>query len=311
MVAVALVAVGGAATASAAQDPAEATANLIDEVAPDQGTVVAGTVQGDQVVATAGTAQATIPVDSNQPVALGAPAQGAPLEINLPKEITTQDAQVADDGTVVYQGTGDSADAAVQTLDHGAVRIQTVTQDADGPHEFTYTFGDDITPVLADDGTVELRQKVQDGVVIVIGAVDKPWAADANGAAVPTTYTVEAGNLVQTVAPSGSTAYPVVADPKITFGRNIYINFTRAETRRIAGYTAYGALSSVICTYIPVKWLSAGCLVGIGANAISIDKTFNYAKSAGRCVQIAVAWGIGPLDGNWRQIEWKKIRCLS
>ncbi|MFC8596954.1 hypothetical protein [Isoptericola sp. NPDC057191] len=117
--AVALVAVGGVATASAAQDPAEATANLIDEVSPDQ---------------------------------------GAQLEVNLPKEITTQD--------------------------------------ADGPHEFTDTFGDDITPVLADDGTVELRQTVQDGVVIAIGTVDKPWAADANGAAVPTNYSVRGGARV-------------------------------------------------------------------------------------------------------------------
>jgi hypothetical protein len=63
----------------------------------------------------------------------------------------------------------------------------------------------------------------------------------------PTRYEVEGTVLVQYTETSGA-AYPIVADPKVSYGRYIYVRFTAAERREIAaavvaaGGAAIGAL---------------------------------------------------------------------
>lgn len=47
----------------------------------------------------------------------------------------------------------------------------------------------------------------------VKGGVNAPWAKDANGAAVPTWFSVDGTTLVQHVKTNANTAFPVVADP--------------------------------------------------------------------------------------------------
>lgn len=51
------------------------------------------------------------------------------------------------------------------------------------------------------------------------GAVDTPWAFDANGSAVETRYeiSVDGTTLIQYVLPEAKAAYPIVADPAWTF----------------------------------------------------------------------------------------------
>lgn len=48
----------------------------------------------------------------------------------------------------------------------------------------------------------------------VISTFSSPWAKDANGKPVPTSYRLEGNVPVQTIQTDTSTAYPVVADPK-------------------------------------------------------------------------------------------------
>lgn len=61
------------------------------------------------------------------------------------------------------------------------------------------------------------------------GTVAAPWASDANGKALATSYTYAGGVLTQSIDTAGA-ALPVVADPWVTYGWYAYIHFTRQET---------------------------------------------------------------------------------
>lgn len=63
----------------------------------------------------------------------------------------------------------------------------------------------------------------------VYGWIAAPTATDANGNAVPTSYSVSGNTITQTTNTSGVTAWPVVADPEVTFGWVIYLYFNHSD----------------------------------------------------------------------------------
>ncbi len=84
-----------------------------------------------------------------------------------------------------------------------------------------------------------------DGVVVTV--VAPPWAVDANGASVLTSYRIEGSTLVQVVAHHGA-AYPVVADPNWNvFWNRVSLYFNRAETKTIMNMGWGAAGLSTLC----------------------------------------------------------------
>ena len=81
------------------------------------------------------------------------------------------------------------------------------------------------------DGSVSVMKSFSGGSISV-GTFEAPWAKDATGALVPTSYSVQGSTLVQTVQTTSSTVYPVVADPYITWGWGPYWNLTGATIKR-------------------------------------------------------------------------------
>lgn len=67
---------------------------------------------------------------------------------------------------------------------------------------------------LKDDGSVSFIDS--DGEFV--GGVKTPWAYDANGAKVPTSFELVNDNLIQTVEFDETTAFPVTADPNTVWG---------------------------------------------------------------------------------------------
>jgi hypothetical protein len=90
------------------------------------------------------------------------------------------------------------------------VRSLITIHNADAAKEYRFDLN------LPDGATT---QQLDDGSVLVLkgdeplGMFDAPWAKDANGAPVPTSYRVESGALIQTISFNEHTAFPVVADP--------------------------------------------------------------------------------------------------
>lgn len=282
VVAVTLVGTGITTASAGPLDPTQVTVDLIGDVAPDQGQIAPTTVTGDQAVATTDQTKVSVPLDADQPIAIEdrtgalqavAGQEATSLEVNLPAEIDTGHGKVATDGTIVYHAAGGGADAAVQVLDDGAVRVQTITPDAQGPHTFTYTFGEGITPILGDDGTVELVQEVSDGIAMTIGTVERPWAADATGATIPTTYQVEGDALVQNIEPTADVVYPIVADPKLTkTWWNTTVYFNRSETNTIAFVS--GGIGSVAWK-IPEPTISKVVATAAGLSVAYVGWIYN------------------------------------
>jgi len=262
-----------------APDRTEATADLIADVAPDQGRVLSGTREDATVVARASSVDATVPLDADRPVLLESASEPSPaLEVSLPAEVTTGDGEVASDGTIVYPAVDGGAHAAVQVLDDGSVRIQTITPGPDAPHEFTYAFGEGVTPVPGPDGTVELVQEVAPGVAVTVGEVGAPWATDADGAPLSTAYTVRGDTIVQTITTGPGTTYPVVADPKVTkTWWNTTVYFNRNETRRLADGAQVVALVGGLVPHAVAK------AIGAMAQAGSLYARLWYNE--GRCIK--------------------------
>lgn len=249
--------------------------------------MVDGVTDAGVVTADLGDLGISVPINPASPVEIQPSDPSAPtMTVSLPDELDLKSGRVAADGTVVYEGRGDT-DVAVQMLDDGSTRLQTITNSADGPQEFSYSFGDGIKPIAVGDGTIELVQDYGQ-VAMTVGVVDAAWALDANGNPVATEYRIDGDSVVQVVAPDTGTAFPIVADPKISWawwGFTVYYN--KADTITMAsGYAGCAALSVLIPDPTVTKVVAATCGV---ASVFAGD-----ALARGKCIKLVKYGWVGP-----------------
>lgn len=207
---------------------------------------------------------------------------------------------IADDGkgTVVFVNSLPQTDGVVQEMPDG-VRLLTVARGEDAPDKVSYRFpGMTLEP--QPDGAVVIEAK---GVIAAV--VEAPWSVDAKGTSLPTRYGVSGDTLVQHVDLDGAT-YPVVSDPSISFGRYIYVKYSKSEVRR------YWSGSDVInkvaltasCMLIPNAALAAMCITSGLEYLTSIANTFKSAKANNRCVELKMLYApFGWITG------WKTYSC--
>lgn len=198
-------------------------------------------------------------------------------------------------GRAVYANSDREASSVVQSSGD-ATQILTVIDGANAPSSYTFRFDLPAGARLAP--TAGGRVEIQFGDVTV-GEVDAPWAVDAEGKPVATNYEVQGDTLIQHVAHDGA-AYPVTADPRVTFGRYAYVTFNRSETTNLAGYSSFAALVNAACAMIPVAPGRAACIVITGATAISVGNTFkNAARQSGKCAQMRFLYFPPPIWGGF------------
>ncbi|WGD38540.1 hypothetical protein [Lysinibacter sp. HNR] len=214
--------------------------------------------------------------------------------MNLPQNLNLENGHMSSDGTVVYQATDASVDAAVQALTDGKVRVQTVIRNPDATHEFSYEFGTNFQPVKAEDGTVWIIGFSDDGEYQAF-SVDEAWAKDANGSDVPTRYEISGSNLIQIVEPHENAVYPLVADPTWQWYNAAYgAGFSKKETKAL---NAAGP-GAGLCGVLPQP-LSAAC----AAVAVPWALQASLAAGANQCVFIAVV--PAPIAMRWISKECK------
>jgi hypothetical protein len=143
--------------------------------------------------------------------------------------------------------------------------------------------------------------------------IDAPWAIDADGKQTPTWYTADGNRLVQHVDPTGA-RYPLTLDPKLTFGRGIYLNLTGAEAQLVLGamIAIGGGAAYLTCkgvTKLKGKIKEAADLICKVAPGISLGGIFNSIKSLGQLDSVACYQKrIVPNQGNWKIVEGKNCR---
>lgn len=242
----------------------------------------AATETGRTVVTDAG--QVDLPVRVSDPVELRSERQDLDLSVFLPTGIGLEDGIATSDGTLVFLSTDGSVDAAVQAMDDGGARVQTIINADAADHEFTYRFGPGIVPVL--QGSEVLLTRVLDEGAAVVGRVDAPWAMDSEGQPVDTWFEVDGDALVQVVAPSESAQYPIVADPRFGWTGPVPTAFlNRAET----GQARDTAGINVICAGIGLWNAVAG--VVCAANTWHISSEAGKAYANGQCLRLLLGPG--------------------
>jgi hypothetical protein len=98
---------------------------------------------------------------------------------------------------------------AIQDTGDGTFRALMHIESAAAPREYRFELGEGVELIPLEDGGVTARDAAGD----ILGTFEPAWALDANGAAVPTSYTIDGSTLVQSVTLTTATAFPVVADP--------------------------------------------------------------------------------------------------
>jgi hypothetical protein len=196
----------------------------------------------------------------------------------------------------IAAGTSDlpGINVAVQSTDDGA-RLLTVATGADAAAQHTFDLnlpsGATLEPATdseTDDTTNQGYLVLLDGAVI--GEVTAPWAVDATGKKLPTTYTVSGSQLVQTVDYTDAT-FPVVSDPKISFGWNVYVKWSKSEVRRHNRAISYASNLSAVCGFIKKPaWVSVACNLVVGTKLTRIKNVWAYAAAHDRCVEFSIPY---------------------
>jgi hypothetical protein len=213
------------------------------------------------------------------------------------------------DGTTVYRGADPDVSTVVEPTSDGA-RIATVSTDGSAAAQtFRYRVG---LP-----GRGRLRARADGGVDMVlgrrvIGRFAAPWARDANGTSLTTSYRVDGTTLVQVVATAGA-AFPVVADPTIErltvlgIPRGVKIWFARTETEALFRNKEFAATVTVplvaLCSGLSGLTLTGLCLTAVSYVTVDYIKNLEDAHGRHHCLWLEVGlpkvadWGEG--DGDF------------
>ncbi len=248
---------------------ADATAFTIDESGHEDKVLSMGAKGADSL---------SVPADPAVPIVMTR-AEGASIGVDLPG--MPERGKAVGRNMVLFEDVAKDTDALIQPQRDTGVRVLTVINSDEAPTEFDYG-------LKLDDG--HRLRSVEDGRVvvvdvddIVVAVIEAPWAFDAKGNAVATSYTVSGDVLTLEVDHDGSTTYPVLADPVFTWG---YISgtvyFDRQETRNMA--IAGAVPAAVFALAGPWGWVLAGYTIEMVAWAATA------LPREGTCLKVKYGW---------------------
>lgn len=167
----------------------------------------------------------------------------------------------------------EGATADVTVLSDGA-RIMSLLDEGDSDATFTVELPANTSLVADNEGFLIVGDA--GGTKLVLGAIETPWAVDADGTQLATSYTLNGTVLTQHVQTQGA-KYPIVADPTITIGLwgasdgpGTYWNMTGAQAKVLGAATVSVlglsvAGGCVAAGKIPtVGWIVAGVCGFVG-----------------------------------------------
>ncbi len=155
------------------------------------------------------------------------------------------------------------------------------------------------------------------------GVVEAPWAFDASGSAVKTTYEISADGktLTQYVSPDAEAAYPIVADPAWTFWAGeihcswgsctFYLEraktyWLRDQVNSVGVAAGVAVLTASFCGWVAAAFTVAGYavrLICVGAMAGLYQSIKNHLNGTYRCLtfkkyHVLPAVTIGHVSGS-------------
>lgn len=154
-----------------------------------------------------------VPKDSSSPILIK-DSEGT-TTISLPVEDKGMTkAQIVDESVAAFKG--GNYDSYTSLKESGDIQFSTLIKNSDAPSSYEYEFTLD-----AGDSLVQVGEYIAilDSAGNVSAAIDKPWAKDALGMDVPTSFEVKGNTLIQHINHKGSSyQYPILADPLYSRG---------------------------------------------------------------------------------------------
>lgn len=155
-----------------------------------------------------------------------------------------------------------------------------VMHDPSAPGEYAFQ-------VTADGAPAQLSH-AEGGYILVetadgdyVNAIAPAWAKDANGDAVPTSYTIDGATLIQTIDTSGA-VFPVVADPQYACDAiSCTLEFSRSETLTVkeTGWGASAAAAAACALGGPA--FAAACLALGAVVTVVATQAYNQGDCLG------------------------------
>jgi hypothetical protein len=191
----------------------------------------------------------------------------------------------SDATATTFKNVATATDAEVRSVTGGAQLLSVMqNSSASASQKYNLTLPTGVKLTSQSDGGYIM----QDAAGQTVGRIEAPWAKDATGKDLPTKYALAGNVLTQTTNTAGA-KYPVVADPKVSFGIRVYVRYSRAEVKAmkqqnvlIGGTT----LASAVCGKIPTFWLKTACLAAVAITSNSVNGTFKDAANRDRCVEL-------------------------
>ncbi|MCY4134813.1 MAG: hypothetical protein OXG30_07865 [bacterium] len=197
----------------------------------------------------------TLPSDSGDFIAMSRP-DGTSVSVQLHGQAVKS--KTASDVSLLYESVSISTHIIAQAKTNATVRILVLIEASDAPTQFYFPVG------LNED---EELKSLKDGRVavvnsdnVVISIINRPWAYDAAGNPIDSTFRIDNETLVFEVKHGSGTQYPIIADPDFNWGiisGTIY--FDRYETEQIAQFgvstlmayvAVFTAIPTIVTTYI-------------------------------------------------------------
>lgn len=226
--------------------------------------------------------------DVTIPLNPAAVIEAGPIVYGLPFEAELGVGEETDSGAIAYPA-DDGLTSLTVTVGEGVIQQVLVIDSSEASHNYSFAIDPRLTLVPTADGGVDLTALDEAGSQVVVARVAAPWAVDANGAPVPTSFTSDGNMLIQTVDFTAETDFPVVADPTISnLWWGIAVKYNRAETRQLAaaatgGATISGAASLACGAAGPWKSI---CVALVLLKGWQLFGVVIQANAEGRCAQL-------------------------
>ncbi|ROS49530.1 hypothetical protein [Frigoribacterium sp. PhB24] len=190
-------------------DTAVAAASAVAAVAPPVAAPaeLSTEARGSGPAGTAGPVDVDLPADPTEGIGVDS---GLDLRIGLPFDEQAGDPVIVDSSTLVIDNRNGSS-SVPSVREDGSLRIATVIDSPTAPSRYEYPL------VLPAGGSLALGD--DGGAIIVLadgtplGRFDAPWAYQADGTSVDTSFEISGATLTQVVHHDAGMAYPVIADP--------------------------------------------------------------------------------------------------
>lgn len=189
-------------------------------------------------------------------------------------------------GLTAVHNVAKDADGAIRKIVNGT-QILVILRGRDAPTDISYVVSGPNTH-LSPDALGGIVVSKADGKRV--GYINAPWAADAHGKSLQTSYKVS-GNVVTQYVNTAGAVFPIIADPHYTWGwvsGTVYFN--RQETRDLS--FGLGGLAAAGVLLPPPFDAVVSSLNGILAAEVAI------AENHGWCVKVNTKSQIGFYSGT-------------